>query len=197
MATKLHKELKGYIHCAKGLNYFSSIFSSLNKKFTVIWNHFIIFFDGINQQRWYINLRIVLIYHWDFYSPKLRNFLCPRDRRSGGILFLSCVILSLCHSLWNFNLANNFWTLNARALIFHMSIPCDKTFPWVPLFMTRWPWPWSLTHFLKFLTLVITFEQWVLEIWYFTWIFLVIRFYFCGYHYVWPCGLDLRVWSIF
>ena len=47
----------------------------------------------------------------------------------------------------NFNLANNFWKLSARALIFHMSIPCDKTFPWVSLFLTLWLWPWSLTHF--------------------------------------------------
>ena len=34
----------------------------------------------------------------------------------------------------NFNLAYNFWTVGAKALIFHMSIPCDKTFQWVPLF---------------------------------------------------------------
>ena len=27
-------------------------------------------------------------------------------------------------------------TVSARALIFHMSVPCDKTFPWVPLFFT-------------------------------------------------------------
>ena len=33
-----------------------------------------------------------------------------------------------------FNLAYNFRTVSARALIFHMNIPCDKTFPWVPLF---------------------------------------------------------------
>ena len=26
--------------------------------------------------------------------------------------------------------------VSARALIFHMSIPCDKTFPWTPLFFT-------------------------------------------------------------
>ena len=51
-----------------------------------------------------------------------------------------------------------------------MNIPCDKTFPWVPLFFTLWPR--SLTHFL---TLLITFEQRVLELWYFTWVFLVIR----------------------
>ena len=75
----------------------------------------------------------------------------------------------------NFNLANNFWIVGARALIFLMSIPCDKTFQWVPLFFTLWPWPWSLTYFLKILTLLITFEQWVLELQYFTWVFLVIR----------------------
>ena len=42
----------------------------------------------------------------------------------------------------------NFWWVSAGALIFHMSIPCDKIFPWVTLFLTLWPWPWSLTYFL-------------------------------------------------
>ena len=46
------------------------------------------------------------------------------------------------------------------------------------------------------LTLLITFEQWVLERWYFTWVFLVIR-PFRGYHYFWPCDLDLGVWPFF
>ena len=46
------------------------------------------------------------------------------------------------------------------------------------------------------LTLLITFEQRVLEHWYFTWIFPVIR-PFRGYHYFWPCDLDLGVWPIF
>ena len=32
------------------------------------------------------------------------------------------------------NLANNFSTMGARALIFHMSIPCEKTYLWVPKF---------------------------------------------------------------
>ena len=32
------------------------------------------------------------------------------------------------------NLANNYGTVSATALKFHMSVPCDKTFPWVPLF---------------------------------------------------------------
>ena len=67
-----------------------------------------------------------------------------------------------------------------------MNIPCEKAFPCVPLFLTLWPLPWSLTHFLKTLSLLITFEQWVLELWYFTWIFPVIR-PFLGYHYSLPC----------
>ena len=46
------------------------------------------------------------------------------------------------------------------------------------------------------LTLLITFEQWVLELWYFTWIFSVIRS-FRRYHYFLPCDLDLGVWPIF
>ena len=45
------------------------------------------------------------------------------------------------------------------------------------------------------LYLLITFEQWVLELWYFTWVFLVMR-PFCGYHYSWPFDLDLGVWPI-
>ena len=31
-------------------------------------------------------------------------------------------------------------------------------------FFTLWPWPWSLTNFLKTLTLLRTFKQWVLEL---------------------------------
>ena len=42
-------------------------------------------------------------------------------------------------------------------------------------FLILWPWPWSLTYFLKTLTLLITFEQWVLKLWFFTRVFLVMR----------------------
>ena len=45
------------------------------------------------------------------------------------------------------------------------------------------------------LTLLISFEQWVLELWYFTWILPVIR-PFRGYHYFLPCDLDLGVWRL-
>ena len=45
------------------------------------------------------------------------------------------------------------------------------------------------------LTLLITFEQWMLELWYFTWVFLVIR-PFRGYHYFLPCDLDLGVFHM-
>ena len=57
----------------------------------------------------------------------------------------------------------------------------------------------SVDHFVilsETLTLLITFEQWMLEFWYFTWVFLVVR-PFRGYHYFWPCDLDLGVWPTF
>ena len=39
----------------------------------------------------------------------------------------------------NFYFYNNFWTVSARP--FHMNISCDKTFQWLPLFITLLPWP--------------------------------------------------------
>ena len=122
----------------------------------------------------------------------------PCDKTSQWVpLFWPCDLDLVVWPIFeNFNLANNFWTVSARALIFYMIIPCDKTFPWVPYFFTLWPWRWSLTHFLKTLNLLIIFEQWVLVLWYFTWVFLVIRT-FLGYHYFWTCDLDLWVWPIF
>ena len=123
-------------------------------------------------------------------------FLVIRPFR-GYHYFLPCGLdLGVWPIFENSNLANNFWTVSARALIFHMNISWYKTFSWVPLFFTLWLWPWSLTHFLKTLTLLITFEQWVLELRYFTWVFLVVR-PFSGYHYFWPCDFDLGVWPIF
>ena len=61
------------------------------------------------------------------------NYFHAPEMEDGDILFSSC--LSFCNSVWNSNLANNFWTVSAIALIFHMStgIPCDNTFMWVPI----------------------------------------------------------------
>ena len=93
-------------------------------------------FNNINQHQ--AKLPVCTLIHKKVYRNKHHmnsTFLCPRDRRLGGILFLSCLsfshsaILSFCPPLWNFNLANNFWTVSPRALIFHMNIPCDKICP--------------------------------------------------------------------
>ena len=102
------------------------------------------------------------------------NIPCDRPFRGYHYFWPCALTLEFDRFFENFNLAYNFWTVSAKALIFHMNIPCDKNFSWVPLFFTLWPWPWSLTQFLKTLTLLITFKQWVLELWYFTWIFPVI-----------------------
>ena len=92
--------------------------------------------------------------------------------------------------LENFNLNYNFLTVNAGAWIFYINILCDETFLWAPEKKVNihthvsnlWPWPRNLTYFLKTFTLLITFQQWMLELWYFTWIFPVIRsFYWPGH----------------
>ena len=38
------------------------------------------------------------------------------------------------HFLKNFNLGYSFLARRGRVIIFHMYIPCDKTFKWVPKF---------------------------------------------------------------
>ena len=76
-------------------------------------------------------------------------------------------------------------------MIFHISIPCNKTFPWVPLFFTLWPC--SLTHFLKTLILLITFEQYVLEDSYCTWASCVTRSSY-WYPHIFPCDLG-HLWN--
>ena len=70
------------------------------------------------------------------------------------------------------DLANSFWSVSARALIFHMGIPCDKIFPCIPTFFTLWHWTRSFAYFLNKLSMLITWQQWVLGFSYFTSIFL-------------------------
>ena len=122
----------------------------------------------------------------------LGKFLCPRDRWWRDAV-LSC--MSLCNSfqnsVWNLSLAYNFSTMKAKALIFHISIPCVKAFLCEPTFYTSWSWPFHFTYFLKTLTLLITFKPWVLEHWYFTWVILVTRL-FSGYKHFYSLSSTLE-----
>ena len=72
-----------------------------------------------------------------------------------------CYRYELDLGIWpfiNFILANKFRTVSAKALIFHMNnLPVSTTI------LTFWPWPLSLTFFLKTLILQISFEQRVLD----------------------------------
>ena len=131
-------------------------------------------------------MKISICFYLSFYAPEIEDrgayCFCP---------VCHSVIPSFCHSLWNFNLAYNFSTVNFTWVLlvirpfrgYHYFLPCD-------LDLVVWP------IFLKTLTLLITFEQWVLELWYFTWVFLVMR-PFSGYHFFLPCDLDLWVWPSF
>jgi hypothetical protein len=51
-----------------------------------------------------------------------------------GIKIFDLVTLTLVFDLLikNFNLGYNFGMVCTRVSIFHMSVPCDKTFPGVP-----------------------------------------------------------------
>jgi hypothetical protein len=55
-----------------------------------------------------------------------------------------------------------------RTLIFHIKVCCNKSFPWVPTGLTMLPWPVCFTYWLKTLTLAVSFEWYLLGLWYFT-----------------------------
>ena len=61
------------------------------------------------------------------------GFLARRDECPESYCCTPCVSVRV-HK--NSNLAYNSWPTIGRAFIFHMCIPCDKTFPWVPKFLT-------------------------------------------------------------
>ena len=94
-------------------------FTSFLKTFTII-----ISFEQPVLELWYFT--------WVFFVTKPfygYQHLLPCD--------LDLVTLTLEFDLFskNFNLANNFWTVSARVLLFHLSIFCDKFFLWIPLFL--------------------------------------------------------------
>ena len=92
------------------------------------------------------------------------------------ILFLSC--LSFCNSVRNFNLLNKLWTVSARALIFRISLSREKTFLCALNNLSGdldlWVWPLTL--------LLIIFQQWVPELWYFRYAFFVTICYIFWYY---------------
>jgi hypothetical protein len=84
-------------------------------------------------------LTIPLSFEWHVLS-----FECSlwQDLSMGTNRF-DFVTLTLVFDLFIQNLSHgyNFWMVCTKTLIFHMSVCCDKTFPWVPTGLTLWPWP--------------------------------------------------------
>jgi hypothetical protein len=133
-------------------------------------------------------------YLWKLNTLIVNIYMPPRSKM-GGILILSC--LSFWPSLFclsvhlssvkKSNLGFNFWLVSTRTLIFHTSIPCDKTFPWVEKCL-------NLTLVFDLLIENLNFGYifclYVLGLWRFTWMFLVTR-PFGGYQ---KFDLDLDVW---
>ena len=102
--------------------------------------------------------------------------------------FLLCY-LDLDPFFENFNLANNFWTVSARAFIFLMNIPCDKIFL---LVLNHIALTFDL-FFKKKLTLVITSKKLILELSYCTWAFHLTR---SSYLYQDICFVTVNIFGI-
>ena len=82
-----------------------------------------------------------------------------RQNHSVGTKIIDHLTVTFDLHFENFNLAHNFWTVRGRDFIFHMCIPCDKTFPLVPNLLTAWP---SVTFDLHFdLSICIKFFDFV------------------------------------
>ena len=127
------------------------------------------------------------------------SFVYDMFSKIGRILFLSFLLFrpsfipSFCQSVWNFNLANNFWIVRARALIFHLSISKRKSFPWALTFLTFR------------LDLGLLFEKFNLANTFWTMIAGALIFHmrlfwyksFHEYKHLWACDLDPGMWPTF
>ena len=98
----------------------------------------------------------------------------------------------------NFNLGYNLWTVKGSAFIFHMCIPCDKSFQFIPWFLASWDkyvrganviaLPSASVACTKTLTLAITSKKEVIDLSYCICVFPVTR-PFTWYHNFWPWSL--------
>ena len=62
------------------------------------------------------------------FSPFPTMFLCPSIMDLVHIVFILSVFLSVCLQKKPFNIGHDFLMVSDRAFIFHMRIPCGKTF---------------------------------------------------------------------
>jgi hypothetical protein len=81
----------------------------------------------------------------------------------------------LTYIIKSLTLCIHFWLVCTRTLVFRTSVCCDKFFQMVQTSFTLWPWPLCLTGKLKIFTLALSFECYVLGLWYCTWVFLKTR----------------------
>ena len=104
-------------------------FSSLNWKMTDKWTH------GTTADSNTITIYSWNLLTWSWWDQrKYFEYECPESYcRTPGV-GVGVRVRVRVHK--NFNLAYNSWTTIGRAFISHMCIPCDKTFPWVPKFLT-------------------------------------------------------------
>ena len=78
-------------------------------------------------------------HEWQGFHISHVYFLGQDLSHLAKIFDLHVVALTLMFDLLfkNFNLGHKLWTVSDRALIFHMCIPCDKTFHIIPSLLTN------------------------------------------------------------
>ena len=120
-------------------------------------------------------------------------FLCQHLSLSTNNFYQVTLTLYFVILFENFKFVENFWTVQARILLFHLSILFDKTFCFDP-----WPLPYlEFELILKGLTFLITFEKLVrcflfhMSIPWFKTLLWVPTIFTMFYIY-----LDLEVWHI-
>ena len=138
-----------------------------NECWMPLWNHIPNFYETVLSYLSFMSWNHILDSNSNWWS-----LLCPlRSKMYWPVCHsVNLFILSFCKSV-----ANSFWSVRVRDLIFHMSIPIRKTFPWIPTILTLWSWLCTLTYFLRTLNLLITVEHRVLELWYLTRVFHLIQ----------------------
>ena len=124
---------------------------------------------------------------WKSHLLVLGHFFYARDRRSGGILVFGLSLILPCRKpVWN----NNFWLVKSIALIFYMSIPSGNNLLWETVLTLDL----GVDLFFKNINLANNFWSVMLELSYFTWIFLMkrpFRLYHIFDHVTLPLEFDL------
>ena len=139
--------------------------------------------NGLRRSGWSCDWNICLRRSITWISPAdMLCFLTTKNKICNFFISLRQVSHLFPNNprIWEFNICHNIRTIRDRAFIFHMYIPCDEAFPFIPKLLTLWPWPWPLTYISETLAFAMFLGPLEVGLSYFTGAFLVMM-PFCSY----------------